>query len=749
MSRSRHSDSDSFEDGGHLSILEAVENLSNIAEMDIDDKLGLIEDHVVVHGASEDEVLEAIQWLEDKSEHQTEKVVEETYRAVLKYVKDFHQKEFNRFYDQKNQEGIKKIMLLVGQATDKLKNFTHLFKGLHVQGIEDTQEYQQLNRFYNERIAIEDQDKVSLIDLSRKERNLEIQRHPQIEEDENAQKSRHFFLDVEKVKADQNYELVYLQRDDGTRYIEPNFFRNIKVACNFGDFVGKRLERNPKEGLENWLDLSLHKASIKILKILKPHLKGFYQEALKYKDMEVVSSVNMALMALMLAANPKNRMNVEPSKSCTAFYQDFQHYLRLALNSFEYQKLRAFPPPSTSVFLTILVDIIHLLSWSYFFHGVDLESLAFVIDDMIEEGRVAVKRKGPTHATAQSFWKVLEEDYLHIQRYLMSYPLGPLFQTLHDLNEGLGEGFDVLSTINMPSEFQNLSIGSSAISLLRLPAPLKQELISKVELAPEFMGLIDAYRESKTDKKHLFINLQDRTSWSEIKRAQLLEKLPQQNDYIKSLDTLSLSKTSDFYHQSGAYEPMNKTKDFFKQLTFNLHSPETGFYFPKWMEEKFFNGFIEKLIRQVHRFFFEGKAELDQRQRQDFIEIMYQLVSLKALELTKASSLSFTSKDALDVSTCQTLTFYAFLRLITDGELSERDRQKMHSQLFTFSILSRSRLPLAKDFLRMVQCLEATQLMMKKHSKGQFFKEFDELFDLNLKEICFNKSSFDQLLSKE
>jgi len=583
-----------FDDGAHLSILEAVENLSNIADMDVDDKLGLLEDHVIVQGATEEDVLETIQWLEDKSEHQTELVVEETYKAVLKYVKDFHKKEFSRFYEDKNQAGIKKIMLLVGKATDKLKNYTHLFKGVHKEGVEETKEYRQLNKFYNERIAIEEDDKISLIDLSRKNRQMESQKHPDIEEDENAIKSKQFVLDVEKTKEDKNYELLYIQREDGSRFMEPEFYRNVKVACNFTDFVGKKSERNPIEGLEHWQDLSLHRSAVKMLRIIKPYLKEFYSESLKYKDMEVVSTLNMGIMALMLAANPLNRSHLNPAKSCKYFFYDFQHYLRNALSSFEYQKLRSFPPPSSSIFLHTMMDVIHMLSWALFFQTADLESLSFVMDDMLEEGKISVRKSTRKPKKIPNFWDALEDDYLHLQRYLMNYPIGPLFKTLQILREGQGDAFDPYQTGNMPLEFQALEIDGEPISLLRMPSPTSQELISKVRLDQEFAGFVDSLANSQTPKTHLIVNLQDRTQWNEFARSDFLEKLPKDTEFVKTLETVTLTKSSDFYHQTGAYQSLSRTKDFFKQLVFHFHSKETGFYFTPWLEEKIFNGFIEK-----------------------------------------------------------------------------------------------------------------------------------------------------------
>ncbi|MCH9633409.1 MAG: hypothetical protein S4CHLAM7_01340 [Chlamydiae bacterium] len=743
---SRKSEAHHHEEGSHhLSILEAVENLSNIAEMDLNDKIGLIEDHVVVHGASEEDVLETISWLEDKSEHQTEQIVEETYQAVLKYVKDFHKKEFSRFYDKKNQEGIKKIMLLVGQASDKLKNFTHLFKGVHKEGVEETKAYRQLNKFYNERIAIEDGDKVSLIDLSRKDRKLDSQKHPQIEEDENALKSKQFVLDVEKTKEDKDYELLYIQREDGSRFLEPNFFRNIKAACNFGEFVGIKAERNPIESLSHWQDLSLHKSAVGLLKIVEPYLSEFYKEGMKYRDMEVVANVNMGLMALMLAACPKNRSHLNPPKSCAQFFQDFHHYLRATLASFEYQKLRSFPPPSSSVFLHNLLDVIHLLSWGFFFQPVDEKSLDFVLDDMLEEGKVSVRKKEKKAPHSESFWKTLENDFLYMQRYLMGYPIGPLYKTLQTISQGQEDSFDTFQLGNHPFEFQNIQFDNQALSLIRLPSPTSQEIISKVELDQEFTGLVDALNTSKENKKHLIVNLQDRTSWNEFSRSKFLEKLPNESNFIQALGVVTLSKTSDFYYQRGAYKDVSKAKDFFKQVIFHLHEKDTGFYFSAWVEEKLFNGFIEKIIGQTHRFFFAGKSTLNQEERQDFIEILYQLITLKLIELFDASSLSFTCKDSLDVGGVQTMSFYSFLKLISNEKMTEKDRSKMHLLLFANPILIRNRTMHSDGFLRMLQGMKRIEKALEKHSKNQFHEAFKNFFSFDLSKINFGKSSFDRL----
>ncbi|MCH9632864.1 MAG: hypothetical protein S4CHLAM6_12080 [Chlamydiae bacterium] len=753
MSRKKKTNQIQEERQSHLTIVEAVENLSSLAEMDSGDRIGIIEDHVIVHDQDEEEgaPLEAIHWLEEKSQHQTEEVVADTFKTVLKYVKNFHKKEFNRFYEDKNQTGLKKIMLLVGKASDNLKNYTHLFSGSHKEGIEQTREYKQLSNFYKERIAIEDEDKVSLIDLSRKERKLELTKHPLQEEDEDVKLAKQFIFDVEKVKVDDSYELLYMQREDGTRFFNRDFYRNLKLACNFGEYVGAHLERDPTDGLYCWLDRSLQKSAVKILKLIKPHLKPFYQESTTYRDMEMVGSINMALMALMMAANPKNKRQVRPIKTTVEYFKDFQHYVRLSLESFEYHKLKSFPPPSSNIFLHNLIDVIHLLSWSLFFQHLDIKSLGPVIDDIVEEGRASVSKKS-AHPKSDSIWEQFEENYTHICRYLMNYPVGPLFQTLYSMNDGVNDEFDTLMMNNFPVEWGTLKVGKKSISMLRLPSPTNQELVNKVNIDHEFVGLLDAFKSSKESKKHLMINVQDRTIWKEYPRAKLLEDLPKQSDYYQNIDVVTLCKESDFYQQKGAYKDLSSMSHFFKQIVLQLHSPETGFYFPGWIDEQIFNGFVEKLIQQIHRFFFDSKSKLDQKERQDFIEIFYQFLTLKLIEICSADSFSFTCKDGLDSGAASTCSFFAFMKVLTGENLSKEDKEKMNAMLFAFPMIVRQRSIKAEHFNRMVQCHKRIEKGLKKHSKGRAKKVIDQyfgsLYNTPFEEMDFGALSLDRLEKK-
>lgn len=248
------------------------------------------------------------------------------------------------------------------------------------------------------------------------------------------------------------------------------------------------------------------------------------------------------------------------------------------------------------------------------------------------------------------------------------------------------------------------------------------------------------------------INLQDRTDWKEHPRAKFLESVPKQPEYFGAIDVITLCKESDFYLQKGAYQELGAINHFFKQIVLQLHSPETGYYFPSWIEEQIFNGFIEKLIQQIHRFFFDSKSTLDQKERQDFIEILYQFLTLKLLEISSANSFSFTCKDGIDTGAVSMCNFFVFLKMITSQHLSQEDMDQMNALLFAFPLIVRQRSIKAVHFNRMIQCQKRIQKGMSKHSgsKSQTFdKYFGMLYETSFDKIKIEAHSLDKVLKNK
>jgi hypothetical protein len=244
------------------------------------------------------------------------------------------------------------------------------------------------------------------------------------------------------------------------------------------------------------------------------------------------------------------------------------------------------------------------------------------------------------------------------------------------------------------------------IFVLRFASPTQQPTINRVEILDEFRGFLRYMIAEKKGERHLLINLQDRLSWRELARSCVLEQLQNNQSFSSQLTVLTLPKETDFYHQKEVYEELNKTDAFIKAFKEQLFDSEGGFFFPvKWHKEDILK-FADSACISIHQYVFEGKNTLTRRNREDFIEIFYQLLIVKAIDLFDADSLSFTCKDALDTGAFASGIFYGFLQLLR-GDLSSKEDIDFLKYLFYWPALSiRERASDPEQFFRAISALE-------------------------------------------
>jgi hypothetical protein len=144
-------------------------------------------------------------------------------------------------------------------------------------------------------------------------------------------------------------------------------------------------------------------------------------------------------------------------------------------------------------------------------------------------------------------------------------------------------------------------------------------------------------------------------------------------EFSQSIYVMTLPKSTDFYYQTQEYLDRDDAQKFLSAFQSKLASPEEpGFFFPAAFKTAELAGFSAKILPLIHREFFGGKKTLARRQREDFIEIFYQFLVLKALDFFQADAISFTCKDALDIGAAAQGLFFAFAQLF-QGSLDSRE----------------------------------------------------------------------------
>lgn len=706
---------------------EAVETLSSIADLEVDHEVGSIQHQHLINANNPLNSL-TVHWLNQDEEGVTIDAVRQTFRVILNYLRNFYEKEYRTPQDNHAVEGIKVIMLLVGEAAKKLDKCTKAFNQAHFTSITDLKEYKKLQEFYLSRVARKiDEGMLGkwILALSNKmpsDKDVKLV-------GKKGSYIKHIFVDLDSVKKDLEYELFFLRKEDGTRFFSPRLIRNVKLVSDFGDYFGEIKNNEPISCIAVWQDRFAHNCAKDILSALRIHIDKFYRESVHHGENLLVESLNKALMALMLCCNPHNLMHNLPIKDCRDYFYDFCKFLRESLSLVDYHKLITYPPKKSSRLAQTLLETTHYLCLALYTQITSLQCLTGGVHGMIQEARNERSAEHQQNVNgSRALWNGLANDYSAMAKQLKKHPNGPINKILDALEEGEIREFDPLMQGNIPTQLFTLFTEEKKITISRWPSPTSQEFIHKAAVINEFKGSLRACSHGHLISKCLVFNFQDRTSWKEHCRCVAIEDLPNHESFAKCIDVVTLAKDTEFYHQQAPYDEENHADEFMKHFKEQLRDGSCGNIFPKSIEKGLYNGFIDGVMAGIHEIFFSSRNVLSKDQRQDFIEIFYLFLQLKIMELCKANIVGYTCKDSIDVAECSGAQLFIFLKLLQQERLSEHDQEQLDVMLYAPSLLVRERLMLPDRFNRMLSTVKVLEAVKHQLGNKQFFKEIQEVF---------------------
>ena len=572
-------------EGTTLTLAEAVDTLSHIAEIDVEKNIETPEEEVL--GFEEDSLAyRTIQWVQHHNAKETMPLVRDIFKVILKYLKSFYASEYSEKKKGQVIQEIKTIMVLVGEAARKLDKLTKLFHKTHEESVTMLKEYCELQDFYRSHISRALDDNVIchwILDMSKKGKSLQDGQKELLLRAKKQGPIDHVFIDLESVKKDTEYELFFMRKEDGTRFFNPHLIRNIKLFSDFGGFFGQERALDPLASPEVVKSRVAYAEAKQLLKATRPILDKFYRNAMKHKDMDVVVYVNEAIMALMLAANPSCLFRDPLIKDCEEYFTDFQKYLRMALHSFDYQRIVVYANNSPSSWSSILLDTIHSLCSSLYMQTNGIGELRGYIQLLIEQARAGVSKE---HSNRKGCWDTLAADYSAMTKLIKGHSNGPINIVLDQLERGDVRGFDPLNLGNFPSVEYEVIVGDKKHLIARWPTPTMQESINKVSVCEEFKGFLRDGLADRLYKKCLLVNFQDRLTWKEYYRANALEALNHSKEFSTCIDVVTIAKDTDFYYQQAPYQTCNHTHTFINQFEEQLKEGSGGFLFSEQVEKK-------------------------------------------------------------------------------------------------------------------------------------------------------------------
>lgn len=724
-----------LEEKGHgaVGIVEAVETLTSIADLQIDGPIAIAQKHEM-ELQELPIIYRTVHWLHRRNAERVLHVVRDTYKTILNYLRHFYKKEHGKLIAHESVEGIKTIMVLVGEAAKKVDKYSRLFAGATSQSVKETQEFRDLWAFYQRKIApIAVQES-----LAKWMHSLPLKTvvEPIATTGALPKATEHVFIDLDSVKRDSEYELFMIRKQDGSRFFSPRLLRNIKLVCNFEQYAGEEeLQQDswqdPWQELQVWKD---HSAQLLARNILRQNwhvIDQFVKACHKNYNNDLAMILYRAVMALMLSANQMPVLK-SLSKGSSGYFKDFQFFLRQALSNPDFHRLITYPPKDEESIGQKILFLSQELCKELFLGFHTSNDLAGLVNDLVAKGQYVMDTTniGPEKLALGTKMSL---DYDAIMTAMQHFGHAPLLQSIDMLQNSDISGFDTILQQNVPGCIFDLFPKGKRIAVLRLASPTKQEYIHKATVSDEFKTFIRALQQDPQNKMHLIINLQDRTGWKEFARCQALEEMQKNEEFSKALTVVSMTKDSDFYHQSGPYHDLNQADMFIEQLLEHVKSESSGFYFPPKVQKVLFNGFTKELATRIHELFFAGKNVLSRHSRMDFIEIFYLFVQLKIIECVEPTSLSFTCKDGLDVSVPASIELFIALKLINDRPLSEEEEEYMKLVLYSPCILNRGRSLFLDRFGRLNAMTKVIEAIIQERGEKPFHREVIEklhpLFD--------------------
>ena len=686
------------------SIQEALDNLATIAGLDLEAPplIGLVKDRRIVTD-KEDFGSAAVTWLSEEPNVLLE-VMDVTYRTIHNHLVNLSEKSEMNWDDERALKGIAAMMSLVSESAEAFDHYMEFRLNKRGVSITERPEYQDLMYYYQHRFS----------------KKLKLK----TEEYETPAEA---MVDIEAVKRDRDYELFYLRKDDGGIYYDESTIRNLKLSIDFS-VEDSGLEEDPLLKVRSMQDRDLQASAGQILHGCHDLVEDFYKQSKKLENNQLSSFLRMSLLALFLAANPRNLIQNTIGKSSLQYFEDFHQFLRGALSSVEYQRMIAYPPEISDKASYALLYLTHGLCYHLFTRlgGVKQESIGLIHRTMRKGEKEAALPKGET------VWNQCLIDDEKFRTQMSHFPNGPLFKIFDLIRETKDEDqqipFDPIGQMNLPQKLFDLQCRKISTKMLRLPSPTTQVIINKVDVLEEFKGFLRHIASESSRKKHLMINFQARTSWKEFARARTLEQLQNNAEFRKHLFVVTLPKSTDFYYQNFEYFQMDSSKDFLASFQAQFETPEEcGFFFPLALTQTQISNFVKEILPRIHEEFFDNQKTLNRREREDFIEIFYQFFILKLIDWLEPELMSFTCKDALDTSAAAEGAFYAFIQLFNNSFDQREELDFFRWMVYTPALFVRERPIDPERLIRTLSALETFEAEMGK-SADKVMKRFEGLY---------------------
>ncbi len=707
----------------NTSIYFAVRYLVNVMDLD-EEKMGDFETAVATKNEI---VLKQFSWIDPHSKEKTLSTIKECFKIIHDFLKNLYFHERDRVKDIEVQKGIRAIMIIASEAVQNLDKFTD-FLNVGNQSISQVKEYQELLEFYQKKLVkklqkIQDQEELW---------KPEWGDTADVEGD-----VQQALEDLRSVVFDKEYELFYLKKEDGSRFFTHNLLRQIKLIRDFYHIAVGDYFDSPNKTFGNIRDKNCYKTALTLKQKMHTSLGSFLSKHKEFEFTEFYSHISKCIYALFLASSIHNEEAKGATKSCFEYFNDAWKFLEAALDSPDYHEMLKKSKESDDKDIKAVIHFINDLCFNLFTRLDTKDMIIGLIYKLLKKDKPGADEY--VHTNSKHLWNSLIEERDFIHDVLMKYPNSPLYNTIDNLYIRDGyRMFEPLLQQNYSSLLYKVHNEKLKSQVLRLPSPTKQEQINEAKPSKLFSGFIEGLKHKIKDGEFLLFNLQDKTSWREYARVDLLEELPEKKKFRGHLSVCTLPCASEFYMQEEEYEKLTDAKDFKKVFIEQIKAEdECGFHYSHLAPKDKLCDFSKKCIEHIHKYFFSGKEILSKKNRQEFIDIFYFFFSLKITDHVKPNYMSFSCKDSLDTGPCISSGFFAFVKLMgLDPEWSKEEEDYLAYLLFSPSLLVRQRVIKQECSSRTLSALSTLHAELE-IQRDKVISSFESLYGYKIfKNLC-------------
>lgn len=683
-------------------VVAAIETLSNIADLEL---ASVLHDPSLASPPQKETsvVVSTVRWLHQKNAERMQSIIREKLHVLLNYFERSYASDKERFANKESLRSVRTIMLLADEAAENLDRYTQLFLGVQQPSVKSTKEFRELCDFYSKKIARlsateTKTPKIGALPIS------EILAEAGVQTPGWARQMvlTPLTLELEDIQRDIDYELLFLRKEDGSRFFTPKLIRSIKLACDIEravDWQGKAVASPEIELLRR---TSVSDGVRTILSDGYPALDVFFHYAHRAMSHQPVMDFYPSSIALLEASIQAIHHSEAPrAKSVIEYFNDFRTLLSTAMRSTEFKRLLTYPPVNEHSWEYALTHMAEVLTSSWVLGASLSTDLIRSFIGFTNEGALKAVEEVGTQDGTLSQW-------LNIQYTALGHLVGTttnitLARMLEELETAQVYQFEPLIDGSLPHHLCEFSWADRVIPVVQLPSPTRQERIDSAVPSEAFQ--VALHHLVPETGSVLIINLQDRTGWRDGARCQAIEGLQASDEIGSKVFVLTIARDGEWYRQEGTFETLSSAKRF-KEILVEQILGETvrqpkGIDLPRES--------LKNLIDVLHATIYGGRNTLTRTMRCELIDLVHIFLILRAVEETRPGCLLVCCKDGVDITGTAIGGLFSFLKFFNRRLFSEEERDWLGTALFGLPLIERERLLFPDRYSRMINLIKVLE----------------------------------------